>query len=208
MTHKLLHNPDKARNLTKGQWSVRYIYIIRMQPYNIQCKHSTKFQNIQYFNHKNIRFILQAGHILSTVLVYHLVALMRLSMSFSSVRRIYSHQLLSLLLVLHHLLDGSWVTDLLNFGVFALPFCLLCLCFWPLLAGTLQQQRHCLTKHKWTMATLKAVSCCTTVTKAEHITRRPKHVMAWVLSVKQHKTIPATWLFAQLLLLPCFLWIF
>lgn len=129
MTHKLLHNPDKARSLTKGQWSVRYIYIIRILPFNRQCKHSTNFQNIQYFNHKNIRFILQAGHILSTVLVYHLVALMRLSMSFSSVRRIYSHQLLSLLLVLHHLLDGSWVTDLLNFGVSALPFCLLCLCF-------------------------------------------------------------------------------
>ncbi len=127
MTHKQLHNPDKARNLTKGQRSVRYIYIIRMQPYNIQCKHSTKFQNKQYFNHKNIRLSLQAGIFRSTV--SHLVALMRLSMSFSSVRRIYSHQLLSLLLVLHHLLDGSWVTDLLNFGVFALPFCLLCLCF-------------------------------------------------------------------------------
>ncbi len=27
MTHKPLHNPDISRNLTKGQWSVREIYI-------------------------------------------------------------------------------------------------------------------------------------------------------------------------------------
>lgn len=119
--------------------------------------------------------------------------LLCLSMSFSSIISIYSHQLLSLLLILHHFLDGSWITDLLNFGVPTLPFCLLCFCFWPLLAGTLQQQRHLLSKHNWTMATLETKSCSITMTKAEQITKRADTVMRQLstcsTTFKQNQTL-------------------
>lgn len=62
-----------------------------------------------------------------------------LRMSFSSIGRVHGHQLFALLLVLHHLLDGGWIADLLYLCVLPLTLRLLCLCFRPLLAGTLQQ---------------------------------------------------------------------
>ena len=45
-----------------------------------------------------------------------------LCMSFGGFLRVSSHQLLTLLLVLHHLLHRRWIADLLNLGVLTLRF--------------------------------------------------------------------------------------
>ncbi len=77
-------------------------------------------------------------------------------MSLGSISRICSHQLLPLLLVLHHLLDSSRIADLLHLGVPALALSLLSFCLRPLLAGTLQMHRHSQLQH-----TTKQMCCGT-----------------------------------------------
>ena len=67
-----------------------------------------------------------------------------LGMSHSSICRVSSHQLLALLLVLHHLLDGRRIADLLHFGVFTLRFSFSGLCFRPLLPRSLHDSNHSL----------------------------------------------------------------
>lgn len=60
-------------------------------------------------------------------------------MPFGSILRICSHQLLSLLFVLHHLFDGSRIADLLNLCVLALRFHLFRFGFRALLPRPLHQ---------------------------------------------------------------------